>query len=127
MIVKRNRASGLWEDQLGRNFTNAVRFDLPDLDVFALDALADPPRQSAAFAHVGTVLFNMIVNPSNGKLYVSNTEARNDVRFETGVRGDLHEARITVHRRRAGSAAPPQQAHRRATRRLPDEADAAPP
>src|SRR4029453_2070165 len=45
---------------------------------------------------------NMVVNPSNSKLYVSNTEARNEVRFEgpgtsaSTVRGHLHEARITV-------------------------------
>jgi DNA-binding beta-propeller fold protein YncE len=102
LIVKLNRDSGLWEDGLGRNWTNAVRFNLPDDDVFKIDALASPPVQTAAFAHVGTVLFNMVVNPSNGTLYVSNTEAHNDVRFEgagtnaTTVRGHLHEARITV-------------------------------
>ena len=102
LIVKRNDANGLWQDALGRNWTNAVRFDLPDRDVFRIDALASPPREVAALAHVGTLLFNMIVNPSNGKLYVSNTEARNDVRFSgpgtsaTTVRGHLHESRITV-------------------------------
>ena len=102
LIVKLNRGSGHWEDELGRNWTNAVRFDLPDLDVFAIDALADPPAEIAAYAHVGTVLFNLLVDPSNGALYVSNTEAHNEVRFEgagnraTTVRGHLHEARITV-------------------------------
>jgi DNA-binding beta-propeller fold protein YncE len=102
LIVKYDQASGLWEDELGRNWTNAVRFSLPDRDVFRLDALANPPQETAAFAHVGTVLFNMLVNPANGRLYVSNTEARNEVRFEgpgtfaTTVRGHLHEARITV-------------------------------
>ena len=102
LIVKRNPSSGLWEDALGRNWTNAVRFNLPDRDVFRIDAVANPPSEAAAFAHVGTVLFNMVVNPSNGKLYASNTEARNDVRFEgpgtsaTTVRGHLHESRITV-------------------------------
>src|SRR4029450_13785020 len=47
---------------------------------------------------------NMVTNPVSGKVYVSNTEARNEVRFEgpgtffnsTTVRGHLHEARITV-------------------------------
>ena len=46
----------------------------------------------------------MATNPVNGKVYVSNTEARNEVRFEgpglafgsTTVQGHLHEARITV-------------------------------
>lgn len=102
LIVKLNRQSGLWEDELGRNWTNAVRFDLPDLDVFEIDADAATPGEIASFAHVGTILFNMLVNPTNGKVYVTNTEARNEVRFEgpgilgTTVRGHLHEARITI-------------------------------
>ncbi len=102
LIVRQDAASGLWLDGLGRNWTNAVRFDLPDRDVFAIDALADPPAERAAFAHVGTVLFNMAVDPASGMLLVSNTEAANEVRFEgpgssaTTVRGDLHRARITV-------------------------------
>jgi hypothetical protein len=49
------------------------------------------------------VLYNMVVNPVNGKVYVSNTEARNHVRFEgpgvfagNTVRGHHNENRITV-------------------------------
>jgi len=42
------------------------------------------------------VLFNMAVRPTNGKLYVANTDARNEVRFEPMVRGHLAESRITV-------------------------------
>ena len=45
----------------------------------------------------------MIVNPVSGKVYVSNTEALNQNRFEGpgtfaghSVRGHLHESRITV-------------------------------
>ena len=45
----------------------------------------------------------MAVNPVSGKVYVINTEARNDVRFEGpgtfaghSLRGHLHESRITV-------------------------------
>ena len=55
------------------------------------------------FSGVGTVIFNMVTNPVDGTLYVSNTEARNEVRFEgpgiiggSTVRGHLHEARISV-------------------------------
>lgn len=102
LIVKFNSSNGIWEDELGRNWNNGVRFDLPDLDVFEIDATAPTPVEVNSVAHVGTILFNMLVNPANGKLYVSNTEARNEVRFEgpgvlgTTVRGHLHEARITV-------------------------------
>ncbi len=100
LVLKYNNSTLHWEDQLGRNWTNAVRFTLPDLDVFEIDANAAAPGQTNAFAHVGTVLFNMVVH--GGKVYVSNTDARNEVRFEgpgnaaTTVRGHLQEARITV-------------------------------
>src|SRR5262249_54048971 len=101
LIVRFNNASNHWEDELGRNWDNGVRFSVPDLDVFAINA--GTLAQTGSFAHVGTVLFNMAVNPANGKVYVTNTEARNEVRFEGPgtfaghtVRGHLHEARITV-------------------------------
>ncbi|MDX2165767.1 MAG: YncE family protein [Deltaproteobacteria bacterium] len=106
LIVRFNNGNSRWEDQLGRNWSDLVRFQLPDLDVFAIDAAAPTPVQTASVAHVGTVLFNMAVNPINGKVYVTNTEARNEVRFEgpglfagtagATVQGHLHEARITV-------------------------------
>lgn len=97
-----------WVDELGRNWDAAVRFSLPDLDVFAIDANANPPYEIDSYPHVGTVLYNMSVNPVSGKLYVTNTEARNEIRFEGGrpvagpgsdvttVQGRLHETRITI-------------------------------
>ncbi|GFE85096.1 YncE family protein [Steroidobacter agaridevorans] len=101
LIVKFNRASGHWEDELGRNWDAAVRFQLPDQDVFSIDANA--LTQKASFSHVGTTLFNMATNPRTGKLYISNTEAINNVRFEgpgvvggSTVQGRLAETRITV-------------------------------
>ncbi|MEM7119088.1 MAG: hypothetical protein AAF614_42110 [Chloroflexota bacterium] len=101
MVVKYNNASGTWEDEEGRNWGNAIRFTLPDLDVFAIDA--NTLQETTAFAHVGTNLFNMVVNPSSGKLYVTNTNASNEVRFEgsanhadSTVQGKLAQARITV-------------------------------
>ncbi len=113
IIVGFNELTGNWEDERGTNWNDAVRFSLPDWDVFEIDANAPTPFETDAFSGVGTVLFNMIVNPANGKLYVSNTEANNRVRFEgfgdytsvfgpkpsgdpASVRGNLHRARITV-------------------------------
>ncbi|QSA97059.1 hypothetical protein [Methylococcus sp. EFPC2] len=96
---------GHWVDDLGQNWDDLVPFSLPDRDVFTIDAMADPPRAVAdeSYSGVGTVLFNMIVNPANGHVYVANTEAQNQNRFEGAgaasghtVRGHLHESRITV-------------------------------
>jgi len=101
MILKFNNDAQQWQDELGRNWNNAVRFRLPDRDVFAVNA--NTLAQTAVFAHVGTTLFNMITNPVSGKVYVSNTEAFNNVRFEgpgifggSTVQGHLAETRVTV-------------------------------
>ncbi len=106
LIVRFNPATNRWEDQLARDWSDVVRFQLPDLDVFTIDATAPLPVETGSVAHVGTVLFNMAVNPVSGTLYVSNTEARNEVRFEgpgifagtagATVQGHLHEMRISV-------------------------------
>ncbi|HEV3197157.1 MAG TPA: hypothetical protein VGZ73_04605, partial [Bryobacteraceae bacterium] len=110
LIVKYNNGSGHWEDELHRVWDGSVRFNLPDTDVFAVDA--NGLTQTASFAHVGTTLFNMVTNPMTGTLYVSNTDSINNVRFEGPgtfaghtVQGHLAEARITVI---AGSTVTPR-------------------
>ncbi|KYF92058.1 hypothetical protein BE20_12970 [Sorangium cellulosum] len=112
LIVKFDGAH--WVDELGNPWDYRV-LSLPDKDVFAIDAMASPPRPvagpSGVFTGVGTILFNMVVNPANGKVYVSNTDARNEQRFEGpgAFAGQslrhLHESRITVLRQ---SGAPPR-------------------
>ena len=105
IIVKFNGAH--WVDELNRIWDDKVRFSLPDKDVFVLNANANPPAQlggaAGYYKSVGTILYNMAVNPVSGKVYVSNTEAGNDKRFEGpgtfaghSLRGHLHESRITV-------------------------------
>jgi len=99
VIVKFDGAS--WKDAVGRSWDPLVPFDLPDHDVFAFDANTLAP--GTVFDHVGTILFNMVVNPATGKLYVTNTELPNHIRFEgpgqhggSTVQGHLSESRISV-------------------------------
>jgi DNA-binding beta-propeller fold protein YncE len=87
----------------GRVWDSAVKFSLPDKDVFAINASATPPVQTTVWSGVGTILFNMAVNPVTGKVYVTNAESRNATRFEgpgifggSTVQGHLAEYRITV-------------------------------
>ena len=101
MIVKYDQETKQWQDTKGRNFSNGIRFNLPDLDVFAIDT--QTLNETASYAHVGTTLFNLAVNPKSGEVYVSNTEANNATRFEgpgsfTGstVQGNIAQSRITV-------------------------------
>jgi DNA-binding beta-propeller fold protein YncE len=112
LIVKfRN---GHWVDAYGSVFDAYVKIRLPDHDVFAIDATANPPVAvaSGVYSHVGTTLFNMAVNPVSGKVYVTNTDAHNDVRFEghtpgfTSVRGHIADSRITVIDPATGTVTP---------------------
>ncbi len=108
-------AGGHWFDPYGRVVDPVVKLKLPDYDVFQIDANANPPAGTGAagtYAHVGTTLFNMAVNPVSGKVYVTNTEAHNDIRFEghtpgfTTVRGRIADSRITVIDPTSGAVAP---------------------
>ncbi len=90
-----------WVDELDRQWDSEVNFTLPDLDVFEIDASAPTPTVVTTHSGVGTTLFNLATAP-DGKLFVSNTEARNHVRFEgegqlgTTVRGHIAENRVTI-------------------------------
>ncbi|MFK7731244.1 MAG: YncE family protein [Pseudomonadales bacterium] len=89
-----NTAPSVW--------TERIRFSLPDTDVFEIDARAATPVESGSWSGVGTTLFNLAVNPTDNTVYVSNTEARNNIRFEgegsrgSTVRGNFAQTRITL-------------------------------
>ncbi|WNG45385.1 hypothetical protein F0U60_15705 [Archangium minus] len=101
LIVKWNSTTGQWEDTLGRNWNNGVRLNLPDKDVFAIDA--DSLQEKAFYTGVGTTIFNLATNPKTGVVYASNSEANNLTRFEgpgvfggSTVQGNIAKMRITV-------------------------------
>ncbi len=131
LIVKLDRdgmSPGQWQDELGGDWSPLVKFDLPDQDVFVIDANAETPEEltpSNPFTGVGTILFNMAVNPNPPhKIYVSNTDAQNHVRFEgpgdhvtnnpglkppgepASVKGNLAQSRISVLDPGTGSVTP---------------------
>lgn len=84
-----------WLDASG-NVDNSPRLQLPDYDVFEIDADAVVPVEVDRFSGVGTILFNMAINPLNGKLYVSNTDANNLQPNEPDITGNIHRSQITV-------------------------------
>ena len=99
LIVKYDGTN--WKDSLNRNWDALVPFDLPDHDVFVVNA--DTLVPGSVFDSVGTILFNLVVNPISGKVYVTNTESPNHIRFEgpgihggSTVQGHLSEARVTI-------------------------------
>ena len=100
-LITKADSAGSYRDVLGRDWSIFVRFDQPDLDVFEINTTT--LSQNAAHSGVGTTIFNMVVNPVNDKIYVSNTDSQNLTQFEgpgifggSTVQGRLAEARITV-------------------------------
>lgn len=103
LIVK--NVNGKWIDGAGRDLSDKVGpLTITDFDVFTVDAAAEPlPVLGQVYTGVGSTLFNMVANPQNDEVYVSNLNAMNHVRFEgpgvfggSTVRGHIAENRITV-------------------------------
>ena len=101
VIVKFDNSANKWLDSKGKDWSSLVKFNLPDHDVFSVNA--DTLASGPVFDHVGTVLFNLVVNPATGKILVTNTELPNHVNFEgpgvfggSTVQGHLSETRISV-------------------------------
>jgi YVTN family beta-propeller protein len=89
------RVGGQWRDDVNRDWSAAVPFELPDYDVFAIDAAADDPAVVESISGVGTVLFNMAVQPGSGEIWVSNTEAFNFVPHEPRLQGKFAQNRVS--------------------------------
>jgi DNA-binding beta-propeller fold protein YncE len=109
----------------GRDLSAFVRFAIPDYDVFAIRADGPAPSeiQGGRVSGVGSVLFDLVAGPGDWMgcwlslrfltqpepcttLYVANTEARNDVRFEPVLKGAFSDSRITWIERSTGSITP---------------------
>lgn len=87
-----------WMDETGtKNWETVVSipYTLPDDDVAELDANAPVPAPRY-FTGVGTLNYNLTVNPVTGLVYVPNIESFNLTRFEPNVRGRFAHNRISV-------------------------------
>ncbi|MDB6123439.1 MAG: hypothetical protein JWQ71_2432 [Pedosphaera sp.] len=82
--------------------TNNVPYTMPDNDVVEIDVAT--MSVTRYFTNVGTVNLGIAVRPGSGELYVANTDARNLVHFEPGVRGHIVDNRITRINTTSGAA-----------------------
>ena len=98
-IVKFNGLA--WLDADGTDWSSYVKYHLPDKDLFAFNA--NTLETVAEYTGVGTINFGIAINPLTNKVYVSNTDAHNEIIFEgpgihggSTVQGQAHKTRITV-------------------------------
>jgi YVTN family beta-propeller protein len=92
-IVRRSDQG--WYDYQNQDWTQAIPFQLPDYDVFLIDAGLESPQDVERISNVGTVLFNLAVQPGTGEIWVSNTAAFNFVPHEPRLQGKFAANRIT--------------------------------
>jgi YVTN family beta-propeller protein len=95
---------GLIVDASDPNWTNTVKYTMPDNDIAEIDVTT--LTVTRYFSRVGTVNLGLAVRPGNGDLYVANTDARNLVHFEPGVRSHAVDNRITRIAIGAGTVTP---------------------
>ncbi|PYS95850.1 MAG: hypothetical protein DMF50_06985 [Acidobacteria bacterium] len=108
LIVQWDRATSAWRDDAGQDWSNCLPFRLPDHDLFVVSpgTSTTPASVTRQVDHLGTTLFEVSVNPGNGRIYVPDTDARNQVRFEhtLGVRGHMVDNLLAVVDPAAGYA-----------------------
>ncbi len=82
-----------WRDETGKDWSEYAEYVLSDRDVVRIDASSQTIVES--YSGVGTTLFGMAVDSSSGRLFVSNQEAGNQVRFEPNLKSRFAENRVT--------------------------------
>ena len=76
---------GLIVDATDVNWTNVVKFTMPDNDIVEIDTAS--LAITRYFPRVGTVNFAVAARPGSGDLYTASTDARNLTHFEPVLRG----------------------------------------
>jgi len=95
---------GLIVDAADTNWSHTIKYTLPDYDVVEIDT--DSLSVKRYFSRVGTINFGIAVRPTNGDLFVANTEARNRIRFEPNLRGRPVDNRVTRIETSGGAVSP---------------------
>lgn len=83
-----------WRDELGRSWSFKLPYTVADRDLFTIDAATRSVVEQVT--GVGTLNFNLATHPVTGEVWVTNTDARNEVRFEPNLRGNLVRNRVSI-------------------------------
>src|SRR5205085_12088508 len=84
-------------DERGNTKWNqSIAYTLADVDLVVIDATGAVPRIQAEVSGVGTEVGNAVMDPAGDRLFVLNTEAHNEIRFEPNLRGRFASTRLGV-------------------------------
>jgi DNA-binding beta-propeller fold protein YncE len=85
-------------------YPSTIKYTMPDYGVAALTTGAN--RKVTYYSGVGTTNLGLAVNPSNGDLFVANTDALNLINFEPNLCGHWVNNRITHIQVATGTVTP---------------------
>lgn len=95
LIVKWDGAR--WADQRGNTKWNQfIPYSLADVDMVVVDVTKTVPQIQAEVTGIGTTIGNAALDPVGNRLYVVNTEAHNEIRFEPNLRGRFASTRLAI-------------------------------
>ena len=86
--------AGLIIDASDPNWSWVITYKMPDNDVVAIDTSLLTVKKY--FHGVGTINLGLAVRPGTGDIFVSNTDARNLIRFVENLRGHWVDNRVTA-------------------------------
>jgi YVTN family beta-propeller protein len=90
LIVQQQGAD--WRDMYGKLWNYRIKYTMSDVDVAEIPAGGASP--SRTFDGLGAVNFAIAVSPTDGRVAVASTEARNLLRFEPRLKGHLVDTRV---------------------------------
>jgi len=85
---------GAWRDMYGNDWTARMPFAVSDVDVAEIRTATSEVTRT--FGNLGTVNFALAVSPTDGRLALTATEARNLLRFEPRLRGHTVDTRLAL-------------------------------
>jgi YVTN family beta-propeller protein len=90
-LVIGQQANGNWVDESGRLWNAKAKYTVLDHDVSEIHT--GTQQVVRTFGGIGTVNFGLAVNPADGMVALTGTEARNLTRFEPKLSGHLVDTR----------------------------------
>lgn len=93
-LIIRQDAAGDWRDETGKLWNAKAKFQMSESDVVELDA--DARTVLRARGDLATLNLGLDVNPLDGRVATTGTEARNAVRFEPVLRGHTVDTRLSL-------------------------------
>ena len=86
--------NGNWRDETGRLWNDKAKYSTPDVEVAEIATASN--TVSRTFGNLATVQFALAVSPTDQRVAVTGTEARNLTRFEPNLRGHLVDTRLSI-------------------------------